>query len=252
MTVYVEIVFLNNFFIDLLLCISTIFSRRRKLRKLRIIASAIIGAVVSVAYAFMPAVFKVLTKVLLAPILTITFDKYKSVKDYIMSLGLFVIFTFVLGGSVYGLCHMAGIDLRGYAVLGVLAFAIVFLEGVLWFVVVKKPNSNKTYYDVAVTYKGKVLWLKGFYDSGNTLTDSFSGFPVVLLGNSAVKMLQEFGELSYEGFVEVKSINGESSMPIISLDEVRCGQMSYNCFGAITGQDVKDCDLILQNTLVYK
>ena len=41
-------------------------------------------------------------------------------------------------------------------------------------------------------------------------------------------------------------------MPIISLDEVRCGQMSYNCFGAITGQDVKDCDLILQNTLVYK
>ena len=95
MTVYVEIVFLNNFFIDLLLCISTIFSRRRKLRKLRIIASAIIGAVVSVAYAFMPAVFKALTKVLLAPILTITFDKYKSVKDYIMSLGLFVIFTFV-------------------------------------------------------------------------------------------------------------------------------------------------------------
>lgn len=250
-TVYVEIVVLNNLIIDLLLSATTVFSRRRKPRKLRIFASAIIGTIVAVTYVFMPAVLKVLAKIFLAPILTLTFDKYSSFKDYLTSLVLFVVFTFALGGAVYGLCHLLGVDLRSYAVLGALIGAIFLCECVIWFVVVKKPSQNKLYYDVAVTYKGKVLWLKGFYDSGNTLTDSFSGLPVILLSNSAVKTLKNLGNLAYEGFVQVKTVNGESSMPLIAFDEIRCGQSVYHGYGAISGVDNKDCDLILQNTLVY-
>jgi sigma-E processing peptidase SpoIIGA len=250
-TVYVEIVVLNNLIIDLLLAITTIFSRRRKLRKIRIFASSIIGAVASIAYLFMPAVIQTVIKIFLAPLITLIFDKYSSVKDYLTSLALFMIFTFVLGGTVYGLCSLTGIDLRSYAVLGVLVGSILILESVIWLVIVKKPSQAKSFFDVAVTYHGKVLWLKGFYDSGNSLIDDLTGLPVILLTNSAIKMLKELGDIKYDGYVQVKTINGESTMPIIAFDEIRCGQSVYHGYGAITNADNKDCDLILQNTLVY-
>ena len=96
------------------------------------------------------------------------------------------------------------------------------------------------------------MWLKGFYDSGNTLTDSLTGRPVVLLSKTAVDLIRQGESVIYDGFVDVKTVNGESSMPIIELEEVRCGQNTYSCFGALTEQNMKGCDLILQNTLTYK
>ncbi len=252
MTVYVEIVIFNNLFIDLLLGITTTFCRRRKPRYVRLLLSSIIGTLVSVFYAFMPSVAQIVVRLLLAPILVAVMDKYVSFKDFFVSLMLFVAFTFALGGGVYGLSYLVGIDLRGYAVLGVLAMTIVIMELIIWFVVIKKPSNSKEYYDISIIYKGKIYWLKGFYDSGNTLTDSLTGRPVVLLSKSTVSMLQEESALNYDGFVDVKTVNGESSMPMIEFDEIRCGQSVYHGFGALTDIEMKNYDLIMQNTLTYK
>ena len=251
-TVYVEIVIFNNLLIDLLLGITTSLCRRRKVKKIRQTLSAIIGTVVAVLYPLAPSVIQIVIKILLAPLLVVIVDKYSSVKDYLVSLVLYVILTFALGGGVYGLSSLTSVDLKSYAVLGVLVLSILIMEGVLWFVLHKKPAYSKETFDVSVKYKGKVVWLKGFYDSGNTLTDTLTGRPVVLLSKTAVDLIRHGDSVIYDGFVDVKTVNGESSMPIIELEEVRCGQNTYSCFGALTEQDMKGCDLILQNTLTYK
>ncbi len=252
MTVYVEIVIFNNFFIDLLLGISTCFSRRHKLKPLRLVTSSIIGTIIGVLYLFMPPVAQVITKILLAPILVLVVDKYSSIKDYSVSLALFIIYTFLLGGCVYGISNLVGIDIRSYGVLGVLAMSVAILEAVLWFVVSRKSSYTKQFYDVSLSYKGNIFWMKGFYDSGNTLTDILTGKPIVLLSKSASDMINNNAKVTYEGFVAVKTINGESNLPIIELDEVRCGKSAYHCFAAFMDHEIENCDLILQNTLTYK
>ena len=124
-------------------------------------------------------------------------------------------------------------------------------HGWLWFVIKSKPQSDKQFYNVVIRYKNRNYNFKGFYDSGNTLTDPLTGKPVILLLKTVVDKLSENSNVVYDGFVDVKTINGESSVPIIELDEIRCGKAVYHGFGALIEQEVKDCDLILQNTLRY-
>ena len=252
MTVYVEVVIFNNLCIDFLLGLTTCLCRRRRVKKVRHILSAMLGTIVAVCYPLMPSALQVVTKILLAFVLVAILDKYTSFKDYILSLVIYVLLTYALGGIVYGISNLLGVDIKCYAVLGVLTMSIAILELVVWFVIFKKADQSKEYFDVSIKYKGKIYWLKGFYDTGNTLTDTLTGKPIVLLSKSVVDSFKSQQQMVYDGFVEIKTVNGESSVPIIELDEIKCGKSIYHGFGAITDQNIKDCDLILQNTLKYK
>ena len=246
-----EIVIFNNLCIDFLLGITTCLCRRRKVKKLRQMMSAVLGCIVAVFYPFMPNYAQIIVRILLSFVLVAIIDKFTSFKDYMKSVGIYVLLTYGLGGTVYGISTLIGVDIRNYAVLGILTMSIVILELIVWFVVRQKPEENKRFYTVTILFKDKPYSFKGFYDSGNTLTDPLTGKPVILLSKTAVDKLSESNKIVYDGFVDIKTINGESTVPIIELDEIRCGKSIYHGFGAITEQNVKDCDLILQNTLRY-
>ena len=251
MIVYVEIVIFNNLCIDFLLGVTTSLCRRRKVKKMRQALSAIIGCTFAVFYPFMPLAVQLIVRIGLVFLLVIVQDQYRSIKDYLASVGIFTALTFLLGGIVYGLSNIIGVDVRNYIVLGILMLSIAILEFVVWFVLKGKSQQFKSIFDVYITFKNKRIQLKGFYDTGNTLVDPLTGRPIVLLSKRAVDMLADNNQLNYDGFVDIKTVNGESTVPIIELDEICCGQSVYSCFGAILGQDMKDCDVILQNTLVY-
>lgn len=218
---------------------------------MRQLLSAIIGSVVAIFYPFMPAVAQIVVKLLLAFFLVVVLDKFGSIKDYLLSVGLYVLFSYILGGVVYGISNIIGNDLKNYGVLGILTLSIVILELVFWFVLMRKPKENKQFYDVVIRFKDKDYQFKGFYDSGNTLSDPLTGKPIVILSKTVLDRLEEGQKLTYDGFVEVKTINGESSVPFIELDEIRCGKAIYHGYGAIMEQNVEGCDLILQNTIRY-
>ncbi|MBO7326595.1 MAG: sigma-E processing peptidase SpoIIGA [Clostridia bacterium] len=251
MTVYVEIVIFNNLCIDFLLGATTSLCRRRKVKKARQLLSAIIGSLFAVLYPLMPAVAQLIVRLLLVFLLVAIGDKFATLKDYLKSVGIFTVLTYALGGIVYGLSNLIGLDLRNYGVLGILMMSIAVLELVVWFVVNGKSQNYKSFFDVDITFKSKKFRLKGFYDTGNTLTDPLTGRPIVLLSNRVVEQFAINGQISYDGFVDIKTVNGESTVPIIELDEICCGQSVYHGFGAILGHDMKDCDVILQNTLMY-
>ena len=251
MTVYVEIVIFNNLCIDCLLGVTTSICKRRKIKKLRQLLSAIIGSMFAVVYPLMPTVAQILVRLLLAFLLVAIIDKYNSVKDYLVSVGVYVALTYVLGGFVYGISNLVGVDIRSYFVLGILMLSILILETIIWFVMKQKPQEKRHIYDIKIKFKNQYYVFKGFYDSGNTLTDPLTNMPVVILSKSVVDKLSENGAVTYDGYIEVETINGESTVPIIEIDEIHCGKALYHGFGAIVERNMHDCDIILQNTLVY-
>lgn len=68
------------------------------------------------------------------------------------------------------------IDLTVLAVSTVISFAIVSL--ISYFTQRRAPKDSIAM--VKVTYKGKTATLKALIDTGNSLSESFSGFPVIL------------------------------------------------------------------------
>ena len=108
MSVYVEVVFLNNLAMDALIVALTLALRRRKARKILCVFAVVGAAAVATAYAVMPKWVKIATAIALAPAMSLGLHKLRDFADYITTLALLVGLTFALGGTVYGISYLIG------------------------------------------------------------------------------------------------------------------------------------------------
>lgn len=256
-TVYIEVVILNNLLVDLFLGVTTCVARRRKIKKVRQVIAALLGAVAATAYVVLPPVAQVFVRILLAPLLVIILDKYCSPRDYLCSLGIFLALTFALGGVVIGTEHIIGFDIRGYLLLALVAGGALALELFIRAIVLKRANAVRQIKAVEVGYKGRILRFQALSDSGNSLTDEVSGMPVVILSSRAEMALNgasddgvEIPTSEQDGFITVKGVGGESTLPLVKLDGIAVDGKRFEVYGALARKDFEDFDLILQNTIV--
>lgn len=248
-----EVVLLNNLAIDALLVYAVLFLRRRKVRKLRFAFSTMLGAAVAVAYAVMPDGGRIAVRVLLAPIMTAVFDRYANVKDYITSLILFCGLTFALGGTVSGVSYLIGADLNGYLILGITAFsALAGLVAVRMFAHYRAKHRRKVC-AARVVVHGRELAAEALCDSGNTLTDCVSGLPVIIVSEHFASLVSGWhGEeraANIEGFVELVTVSGRASLPIVSVDSVKVDGKECKAYAALADKNFDGYEIILQNTM---
>lgn len=253
MSVYIELVLFNNFAIDFLLIVCVQIVRRRKLRKARVIFASAVGSAVAALYAISPEWGQIAVKILLSPLLTLMFDRYgdktgfrKWIKDFLKSLAAFVIFTYLLGGVVFGLSFAFKTDINSYATLGVSALGIAIVLLIARAAVHKKSVKNKKICDATIRIGAKTVCAKALCDSGNLLTDPLSGLPIVIVSK---QVEDSFADCKIQGFVNVSTVNGEDSMPIIYLDEISVDGTKYRAYGALARKNFDDVGLILQNSM---
>ncbi len=272
--VYIELVLFNNISIDFLLIVYVQICRRRRIKKLRTILACLICGVVATYYAVAPNWAQIVIKALLAPLTVLIFDRYsipktvdgsgganaldgsrtiKSrgrllnvVKDYCTSLALFVIFTYLTGGLVFGLSYLFGVDIASYAVLGVCALAIVIVLIVARCLVYRANASKKRSCEVVLHMGNASIRMSALCDSGNTLTDSVSGLPILILSKDAENKLPE---CKIQGFVSVNTVSGEQSLPIVRIDEVDVDGKRYSAYGALARKNFDGVDAILQYSM---
>ncbi len=268
MTVYIELVIFNNFALDLLLMYVTQIVRRRKVYKLRIFFAACIGSVSAVFYAVASPVWQVLIRLLLAPLLTLIFDKYgkgsllQKVKDYISTLGVFCLSTFFLGGLITGAGYLIGVDVKSYAQLGITALCVAVMLILIRYCVMMRSKRSRKFCSVTLTLNGEEIKVEGLCDSGNTLTDDLSGQPVIILSEKTERLMlqcksdDKFDRKSdkkrkciTEGFVSIKTVNGESTMPIVKFDKVEVCGKQFQAYGALSKENFDGFDVILQNSM---
>lgn len=254
MTVYVEVVLLNNLAVDALLIGATMYLRNRKIRKLRFAIATVLGACCAVGYAVLPEAWKYVVRALLAPLMVLIFDKYGGIKDYSASLALFVILTFALGGIVSGISYLIGVEAENYLILGITAAGVFAGLAALRALVASKSSLKRKLCSVTFVFNGQEMTAKGLCDSGNTLTDEVSGLPVVIFSEALADSIRASSgnTCAVEGFIQLKTVNGESSLPIVRIDGVKIGGKQCKgsqAYGALSGQTFDGYEIILQNTM---
>ena len=120
-------------------------------------------------------------RVALAPLMTAVFLKHSGIKDDIVSLALFVVVTFALGGTVTWASHLAGFDLGGYLVLGVVAAAALALLVAVRCILSVRAKTSRRVCPAKIAVGGEEFSVDALLDTGNTLTDSVSGLPVIIV-----------------------------------------------------------------------
>ena len=192
MTVYADVLIVVNLFVNyaLLLCSSMIM--KRHVTGLRLFLGAAVGAFYGLVIFLpqLPDVFEIILRIVFSALIVYASFGYRNIRLFLRCFCTFFAVSFAFGGIMLvlwvtvapiGMVYNNGavyfdINLTVLAISTVVSFAVVsFIAN---FTQRRAPKESVAI--VTVANKGRTATLKGLIDTGNSLTESFSGFPVIL------------------------------------------------------------------------
>ena len=194
MTVYVDIIFIENLIINYIILYAVGIISKSKIKQFRIIISSIIGASYSVIYyiANVGIYQNFILKIILSIVMVYIAYETNSFKGLIKKIVLFYLVSFVFAGASLGIIYMVnsqnvtiqnGVLVGSYTIKTILiGIIIAFIIIVTGFSIVKTKLSKKDLIcDIKVKINEKELETKAMIDTGNFLKEPITNIPVVVL-----------------------------------------------------------------------
>lgn len=194
MTIYVDIVLIENLCMNYIILLATGYIIKIKVNHLRLLCSSAIGAVYAIlAYA---QIFTLYTnfavKIILSICMVYIAFNPKNMKGMIKELIIFYLVSFTLGGCAFALLYLVKpqeIFMKNGVYIGTYPIKIALLGGLVGFVIVytafrsikNKMSKSELLYNISIKINEKELTTKVILDTGNMLKDPISQRPVVLI-----------------------------------------------------------------------
>ena len=175
--IYIDELIILNFIIDFLILKTTSKILKINTTTLRIVISSIFGEI-SLLYLFIKLnnIKLSIFKLLIGIIMNIIAFKYNDLKEFIRNLMYFYMFSFFLGGTLYYLKIESLVKYQYYLLL------IPFIMNILKVLTYNLKNIISLRHKVTIYLKnGKVLYLNGYMDTGNTLKDPYTNKNVIII-----------------------------------------------------------------------
>ncbi|MFB4167585.1 sigma-E processing peptidase SpoIIGA [Virgibacillus sp. JSM 102003] len=199
MTIYLDAVWLLNFFLDLMLLMLTQALAKDSTQKVRIFFGAFIASLLVPLSIFYPNSFftSVIGKLIYSIIIILCAFQFRSIYRMIKLLLLFYFTTFAIGGGLIGI-HFLLQNPIGISANGILTFNSGYGDPISWLFIVigfpfvwiftkarmDKHAVEKIRYDqlcpVTIQIENTSKSTTGYIDSGNQLVDPLSKKPVVI------------------------------------------------------------------------
>lgn len=196
MIVYIDIVIIVNFIIDLLLLISVDLLLKRKTKFKKILIASLIGSSSTMLLFIINSnllllFFKFIISILM---ILISFN-YKSFKYFKDNLFWLYIISIILGGTIYLFNDQIALVNNGLVFdkngLKINLVILLIVSPIIIFKYVKFQKNFKdtysNYYNVLIYYKDVVISDTGFLDTGNKLIDPYFGRPIILVNKELIK-----------------------------------------------------------------
>ena len=228
MTIYVDVVLLENLCMNYIILFGTGYIIRLKIKHLRILLSSLIGAIYAIlAYAgIFPMYANIFVKMVLSICMVYIAFYPKNIKGMVKELIVFYLVSFALGGCAFALLYIVrpqDIFMKDGVYIGTYPIKIALLGGIVGFVVTyiafkvvkTRMTKNELIYDMVIKIKDKELTTKVMLDTGNMLKDPISNMPVVLVEKSILypilpkELLENSKNILGGDFKENEDINNE-------------------------------------------
>ena len=194
MTIYVDIVLLENLCMNYIILFSTAYILKLKRKHIRIFISSLLGAIYAIlAYAnIIPMYTNIITKIILSICMIYIAYNPKHVKGMIKELMVFYLVSFALGGCAFALLYIVrpqDIFMKDGVYIGTYPLKIALLGGIVGFIVTyisfkivkSRITKNEIIYKTIIKFDEKELEINVMLDTGNTLKDPITGEAVMLI-----------------------------------------------------------------------
>lgn len=194
--IYIDVLFLTNLLINILLLYITAKFTVIKTNKFRILLSSTLGAIYSVLMFFpdLSVFYSKAAKILSGFTMVALSYNIKGLRLYIKTLGIFYIVTLCFGGGVFALFYLTGIGSSAGAIMknGILYFNLPWqvlfssivisyiIINVVWKNIIHKAANINSYIDLVISCYDKQIPIRALIDTGNSLKEPISQFPVIV------------------------------------------------------------------------
>lgn len=202
MTVYLDIVFLENILMNYIIIFATAVVLKVDYKRWRIFLASCIGAVYTVVmYLNIISIYSnFIMKFILSMVIVYISFKPKSIKKMIKYLIIFYLVSFVFGGCVFALMYFLQpqmAQIRNGVYVGAYPIKIALIGGIVAFTVIQisfkiaktKLIKKDMVYDVEVVLNKKSMKVKALLDTGNLLKDPITGFPVIVIEHKSLNSI---------------------------------------------------------------
>lgn len=204
--IYIDVLFLVNFFMDFLLLMLTSKISKRPTTLFRIFLAAIVGtALFCLGLIYPKGTFKAI-KPLYALVVSIIMVKLgfpkMGLKTSLRILTIFYLTAFTLSGTMNAIYYNTKLGnyfrlvIKGekeskitIGVLALLAIVSYLIVKLLIGKIIKDKEKRKTIFEVTLVSNGKEIVIKGLLDTGNSLKEPIGRKPVNIIELSAAKEL---------------------------------------------------------------
>lgn len=214
MTVYIDIIFIENLFMNYIILLATGIISKIKINHFKLILSSAIGATYSVI-SFLPQIKKeagIVIKILLSVFLILIAYTPKKIKKLITELLIFYLTSFAFGGCAFFLIYVIKPE-KVFSLEGVLIenypIKIAMLGGIVGFYIIiysfknikSKINRQDIFCNIEIVINNKKDVFKMMIDTGNMLKDPISKEPVIVI--EAEKLEKIIPKLVIENISEI-------------------------------------------------
>ena len=175
--VYLDELFIFNFIIDYILLITCKYIVKLSVKRIRILLSCLFGEVsmISLIIEFNGLIF-IIFKVLICFLMIYIAYGYNDLKSFIKNVIYFYILNFFLGGILF---YLKSSEIINYKI--VLLLIPIIMKIYKYFAVDIKNIFSSKYRVTIYLNNGKILYLNGFMDTGNSLIEPYSNRKVIII-----------------------------------------------------------------------
>lgn len=202
MTLYVDIVFLENIFMNSIILLATGVILKDKTRIIRNLISSSIGAVYAIIIytSHIEIYSNIFLKIMLSLVIVYIAFKPQNTKSLLKHLIIFYLTSFTFGGVAFALLYFVrpqDILLQNGVLIGTYPIKMILIGGIVGFVIITisfknikgKLKREDIYCNVKLNVEEKTKIITALIDTGNFLKDPITKIPVIVAERESLKEL---------------------------------------------------------------
>lgn len=200
MTLYVDIIFMENVFMNSIILLATGIILKDSMKIVRNLIGSTIGALYAIIIYVSNIVIysNIILKILLSFVIVYISFKPTNLKSFFKHVVIFYLTSFTFGGVAFALLYFVrpeDILYQNGVLIGTYPIKMILAGGILGFIIItiafknikSKLSKQDMFCDVKLKLEEKTLSFKAIIDTGNFLRDPISRAPVIIVEKETLK-----------------------------------------------------------------
>ena len=202
MTIYLDIVLLENICMNYIILYATGIIYKAGIKSIRLIVSSLIGGVYAiVSYIDILGIYSnIVLKIILSIAMVYIAFSAKTIKVLARQVVLFYLTSFAFGGVAFALLYFVkpqDILMKNGIYIGMYPLKIVMLGAIIGFIIITtafkmikgKISRKDMFCEITLGLNGKKTKVIAMIDTGNLLKEPITGLPVIVVEKTSLKEL---------------------------------------------------------------